>query len=290
MALQGVPSSVSVVNAACIAKQQTNRMLLPVPGENMNLLLNLKEQEFFKDFKRQKEKCERLKEACDQRLSLYVKFQNVIQGVIRDKKKKFDDNIEGFLYRYLEQERVFENEVDYSDERLLIEGYNTELNQYVKDKLKKMRGEDQNKKEKIRDVEKEMPEIEEFQRALLKEFFDGTDANREGEKYWNWLMQVIDYIEKYQKFGPHEYLAQNPDMEKFKQTLWEKKGENAKKNMISYIQKHAYEELSEKQIMNCYEKMLDDMLECVVENETKENNERYFMIEALILDRERKNG
>lgn len=79
-------------------------------------------------------------------------------------------------------------------------------------------------------------------------------------------------------------------MEKFKQTLWEKKGEDAKKNMISYIQKHAYEELSEKQIMNCYEKMLDDMLECVVENETKENNERYFMIEALILDKERENG
>lgn len=42
--------------------------------------------------------------------------------------------------------------------------------------------------------------------------------------------------------------------------------------------------------MNCYEKMLDDMLECVVENETKENNERYFMIEALILDKERENG
>lgn len=38
--------------------------------------------------------------------------------------------------------------------------------------------------------------------------------------------------------------------------------------MIGYIQKHAYEELSEKQIMDFYEKMLDDMLECVVENET----------------------
>lgn len=101
---------------------------------------------------------------------------------------------------------------------------------------------------------------------------------------------MINYIEKYRKFNLHEYLAQNPDMEKFKQTLWEKKGEDAKKNMISYIQKHAYEELSEKQIMNCYEKMLDDMLECVVENETKENNERYFMIEALILDKERENG
>ncbi len=290
MALQEVPSSVSVVNAACIAKQQINRMLLPVPGENMNQLLNLKEQEFFKDIKRQKEKCERLKEACDQRLSLYVKFQNVIQGVIRDKKKKFDDSIENLLYHYLDRERVFENEVDYSDERLLIEGYNTEINQHVKDILKKSSGKDQNKKEIILDVEKEMPKIEEFQRVLLKEFFDGADTNREGEKCWSWLIQAVNYIEKYRKFNLHEYLAQNPDMEKFKQTLWEKKGEDAKKNMISYIQKHAYEELSEKQIMNCYEKMLDDMLECVVENETKENNERYFMIEALILDKERENG
>ena len=104
-----------------------------------------------------------------------------------------------------------------------------------------MREKAQKRKEQILDIEQEMPKIEEFQKVLLKEFFDGADANREEEKCWSWLIQVINYIEKYRKFNMHEYLAQNPDMEKFKQTLWEKKGEDAKKNMIGYIQKHAYE-------------------------------------------------
>ena len=40
--------------------------------------------------------------------------------------------------------------------------------------------------------------------------------------------------------------------------------------MITYVLKNIQTQLTEKQIKNCYEKMLDDMIECVLENEIED--------------------
>lgn len=53
------------------------------------------------------------------------------------------------------------------------------------------------------------------------------------------------------------------------------------KNMVEYVLKHTQEELSEKQVMNCYERMLDEMIECVIESETEQKETKYLNIEAL---------
>lgn len=301
IALQEIPSSVCVANGACIAKQQTNRMLLPILGENMAKLLNIKEQEFFKGINKQKENCEELKKKCNELFGFYEKFEHVIS-----QKMKPNDAVEKEIDEYLRLGLIIKEgaQMEYAEERRLTESYWRELNQYVK---KKIASSIRERQELVKAGEERLaladeyeqltantPKEDEFQRMLVEDFFESIGFRLEQNQgltqerrknIWDWLLATICFIDKYRNLDLQEWIMTHPDMEKFKQSLWEKDGKDSdkevQKNMVGYVLKHTQEELSEKQVMNCYERMLDEMIECVIESETEQKETKYLNIEAL---------
>ena len=134
---------------------------------------------------------------------------------------------------------------------------------------------------------------EAFQREFIRRFFEDrgtilevqeTIANVQRENNWMWFLKAISFIGRYRNLNIQEQVASHPRVAEFKRSLWGRPAdrdlENVQNNMINYVMKHATEKLSEKQIRNCYEKLLDDMLECVLEIETEEKR-KYTNIDSL---------
>lgn len=301
ISLQEIPSSVCVANGACIAKQQTNRMLLPILGENMEKLLNIKEQDFFKDINTQKENCEELKKKCSELFGFWHKFADVI-----GQKKNTYDEVEVEIDEYLRQRHIIQKgvQMEYAKEKRLTESYWRELNRYVKRKIafpvkarQKLVDVKQDRMANTDEYEQltaKTPEKNEFQRMLVEDFFESKGFRLEQNQrlsherrteIWDWLLDTICFIDKYRNLDLREWIMTHPDMEKFKHSLWEKNEKDSdkevQKNMVGYVLKHTQEELSEKQVMNCYERMLDEMIECVIESETEQKEAKYLNIEAL---------
>ena len=277
ISLAEIPSSVCNVNGACIAKQQTSRMLLPILGEKMNLLLNLKEQEFFKEINMQKEKCENIqKQVNNNWRALYDKFDNVI-----NEKETAGDKVEEEIKNYLNS--VTEQKNKQKDKKRVLQSYGRELKQYIKRKVNKLRKEQCHRETEVNEIEKNLPNPEEFQRMIIEDFFEKKGNTNpahdiiEPEKrmeMWEKFGDVICFVNKYRNFDLREWVKTHPSMEEFKNLLWEKEeGNEVQKNIITYVSKNIQAQLTEKQIKSCYEKMLDDMIECVFENEIEDKKE-----------------
>lgn len=310
LALQEIPSSVCVANGAYIAKQQTNRMLLPILGESMAKLLHLKEQDFYKEINTQKEHCEKLKGICNDIFNFRSKFSDVMNRKING-----EDLVEREIDEYLQAAGVFDGNVqmEYAEVVGQTGIYWRELNQYVKriisqkkeiDKYKEYKSDikivvegidhspKENKEYEYLYLEEHIPNKSLFQRMIVEEFFENIGgqlkneqsvSEEEREAMWDWLLKAINFIDQYKNLDLQEWVTTHPSMERFKRSLWGKveSEEEVKKNMIGYVLKHTQEGLSEKQIINCYEKMIDDMIECILEDETEQNNGKNSIIEAL---------
>ena len=113
------------------------------------------------------------------------------------------------------------------------------------------------------------------------------------KRIWEWFQKAIIFIGKNRNLSLKEQVISHPKVDEFKKSLWGKSAngnlETVQKNLINYVMKHTLEKLSEKQIRNCYEKLLDDMLECVLEIELEEKK-KYSNIDSLFDARRRRYG
>ena len=107
------------------------------------------------------------------------------------------------------------------------------------------------------------------------------------DENWKWFSEVICYINTYSNIDLHESIMGSSEMDEFKKSLWESEKETADKevqnNMIDYVMKNTQDTLSGKQVRNCYEKLIDDIIESVIEDEKEQETEEYPNIDALIL-------
>ena len=322
ISLETVPSSVCVAKGAFIAKHQTSKMLLPVLGENVQKLLNLQEQDFYKEIMGQKQKCEQLEEICDDLMG----FRQRLEAVICKGSQK--DEADKMLWEYLDEEKIFEGfeTIDIVHGRNLVRYYWQEMISYEREEAAKYQGEKAEDKVKIQAKEEgeednfveeeeknddlanllekwtemkgkregiqEKPN-EAFQCEFIRRFFEGRGsevhvqealANGSRKEIWEWFQETIQVIGKYRNLNLQEQVASHPKINEFKNSLWghqmDGDVEIIQKNMINYVMKHTSEKLSEKQIRNCYERLMDDMLECVLETETEEKK-KYSNIDSL---------
>lgn len=295
--LEEAPSSVCVANGAFIARQQTQKMLLPVLGENVHNLLKLREQVFIKEIMIQKEQCQQLEEYCNNLMGLYQSLEAVIcQG-------RREDIADKELSVYLTEEKNLGDleQIDFVNGKNYAKNYWREITLFVKDERSAfLKNNSQNSAESKPEKGEEYnllwdkkPERSTFQRVLIRLFFEKRGnkpeqseqlTREEIEETWNWFQNALEFISRYRNLDIQKLVTSHPKVEEFKKTLWGKsqKGDldTVQKNLINYVMKHAVEKLSEKQIRNCYEKLLDDMLACVLETEPEEKK-KYTIIEAL---------
>lgn len=296
ISLLEVPSSVCVVNGAYIAKQQTKRILLPILGDNIGKLLNLKEQNFFKEIKKQKENCKELKRICNDMFNFYLKFENAIIMINQGEKI---DSVEREIAAYLELENIWDNDkqLGFAEVRRYATGFWRELNRYLKKRiLRTGRADRKNNVLSFDELMKELPKKSEFQRTLVEDYFENLGINIEKEKSlnvqvreknWKWFLNVIFYINTYSNIDLRESIMESSEMDDFKKSLWVSDKDTADKevqnNIISYVMKNTQDTLSEKQVRNCYENLIDDIIESVIEDEKEQETEEYPNIDALIL-------
>lgn len=288
--LETVPSSVCTANGAFFAKHQTKKMLLPILGENMQKLLNWREQEFFKEIITQKEHCEKLEEYCNKLLSLFNKFEKLI-------KHSESDKVEEVLRGYINDEKILGEDLEKVDLvrwSNLARNYRQDMVSFVKSELdtyiKKLPNEkDVTRADEFKALQSNKPDIEIFQIAVIQQFFRNRettfkDLENVQLNAWKWFLQAMGFIYRYRDMNIKDLVTTHPKVEEFKKSLWgrEEDGniEVVQKNQIDYIMKHTTEKLSEKQIRNCYEKLLDDMFECILEAEPEEDK-KYPNVRAL---------
>lgn len=273
--LKRIPSSVCAVNGAYIARQQSERMLLPILGDHIGKLLNLTNQEFFKDIQMQKENCEKLKKKCDVLLEFYSKFEKAISG---DENNL--DEVEKEIKTYLQMDHIWDDgPMDYEEERSFARSYWQELTRHIKSRIAESEKNVQLPGKEFNELMKE-PEPCEFQQMLVENYFESVGFIREQEQclaperkeeLWNWFLNAVYYIKRYSNIDLREAILEHPQMEAFKKSLWEKGGgedDDIQQNLINYVMENVQETLSEKQIRSCYEKLMDDMIESVIESET----------------------
>ena len=278
--LETVPSSVCTANGAFFAKHQTDKMLLPVLGENIQKLLNFREQDFFKEIMEQKEHCNELEVYCDDLLSIFHKFEELT-------KFNRDTAVEKALQAYINDEKILGEDLEQVDlvRRInLARNYRLDMVSFVKNEmgryLKQLPDEkDVTRVDEFKTLQRNKPNKEIFQIAVIQMFFcdrgiASEKLTEEQKTAWNWFQQAMGFIYRYRNVDIKALVTTHPKVEKFKKSLWgrDRDGnvEVVQKNQIDYIMKHTVEKLSEKQIRNCYEKLLDDMLECVLEVEPEE--------------------
>lgn len=291
--LETVPSSVCTANGAFFAKHQTEKMLLPVLGENMQKLLNFREQDFFKEVMEQKEHCKELEEYCDDLLSIFNKFVGLIK-----RNRTEAEAVEVALQKYINDEKILGEDLDRVDFvrwKNLAKNYRRDMVSFVKNEigqyLKQLSDEkDVTRVDEFKTLQSKRPDKEIFQIAVIQLFFRnrGTinvDLTAEQNTAWKWFQQAMGFIYRYRNVDIKALVTTHPKVEKFKKSLWgrDRDGnvEVVQKNQIDYIMKHTTEKLSEKQIRNCYEKLLDDMLECVLEVEPEEKR-KYLNVKSLL--------
>ncbi|MCI8946884.1 MAG: hypothetical protein HFI91_07460 [Lachnospiraceae bacterium] len=302
IALETDPSSVCSAKGGFIARHQTSKMLLPILGENAQKLLNIQEQDFFREIREQKRQCEQLEELCDELMG----FRQKLMGVICE--EKVEDMVDAKLNEYLKEEMVFEasGQRDVVHGRNLVRYYWQEMITFarsvISDYRRKQVKEDakdefrvlwENRPQSKKEESESETAKEAFQREFIRRFFEDrgtilevqeTIANVQRENNWMWFLKAISFIGRYRNLNIQEQVASHPRVAEFKRSLWGRPAdrdlENVQNNMINYVMKHATEKLSEKQIRNCYEKLLDDMLECVLEIETEEKR-KYTNIDSL---------
>lgn len=298
--LETVPSSVCTANGAFFAKHQTKKMLLPILGENMQKLLNLREQDFFKEIVEQKKQCDNLEGYCNNLLTLFHKFEDVLC------KHRKGGAVEELLLVYLKQENILNEDLDKID---FVRGSNLAKN-YRRDMVTFLKAEigkylelpsdakNANPAAEFQKLWDTKPDVESFQIAVIHLFFLGRGNNTTGqkedapeqkqEKAWCWFLQAMGFIVRHRNLNVKALVTTHPQTEKFKKSLWgrDKDGnvEIVQKNQIDYIMKHTVEKLSEKQVRSCYEKLMDDMLECVLEVEPEEGT-NFPNVRALCLDK-----
>lgn len=299
ISLETVPSSVCVAKGAFIAKHQTSKMLLPVLGENIQKLLNLQEQDFYKEIMEQKKKCERLEAICDDLMG----FRQRLEAVICEGRR--NEVVDKELWEYLNVEKIYDDskQIDVVSGRNFTNYYWQEMIQYIKEEVVKYQGKKQVETADVKtekdgndelanllkkwsemepdEVKKESREA--FQCECIRCFFENrgsklqvqeTIENGKRKDIWEWFQEAIHVIGKYRNSNLHEQVLSHSKVSEFKKSLWGNKTDGdveiIQKNMINYVMKHTPDKLSEKQIRNCYERLMNDMLECVLEIEAEE--------------------
>ena len=321
--LETVPSSVCTANGAFFAKHQTKKMLLPVLGENMQKLLNLREQDFFKEIVEQKKQCDDLEGYCNDLLALFQKLDDVLC------KHQKDEATEKLLLGYLNQENILDealDTVDFARGSNLAKNYKRDMVTFLKAEIGKYLelpsdAKNANPAAEFQKLWDTKPDVESFQIAVIHLFFlgrgnekmipaeSGPEQNKKEEeakqkqdttgqeddtpeqkqeKAWSWFLQAMGFIVRHRNLNVKALVTTHPQTEKFKKSLWgsDKDGnvEIVQKNQIDYIMKHTVEKLSEKQVRSCYEKLMDDLLECVLEVEPEEGK-NFPNVRALYLNK-----
>ena len=274
-------------------------MLLPVLGENIQKLLNLQEQDFYKEIMEQKKKCERLEVICDDLMG----FRQRLEAVICEGRR--NEVVDKELWEYLNVEKIYDDskQIDVVSGRNFANYYWQEMIQYIKEEVVKYQGKKQVETADVKtekdgndelanllkkwsemepdEVKKESREA--FQCECIRCFFENrgsklqvqeTIENGKRKDIWEWFQEAIHVIGKYRNSNLHEQVLSHSKVSEFKKSLWGNKTDGdveiIQKNMINYVMKHTPDKLSEKQIRNCYERLMNDMLECVLEIEAEE--------------------
>lgn len=310
LSLKNYPSSVHVVNGVYIARQQTEKMLLPFLGDNMHRLLHLVEEDFFQNIKNDMQKGKKLEELCNDYFDFEAKWEDIICGELKGDEENANstDELQNFLVKKLKN--VFSDEdrekFNYVKKRSIARNYWQELVGYmlklVKEAFRVYERAEEN-------GEKVLPNIDEllsgrddedrkqkFQVEVTKRFFAQKDDMRlydkmEGDGLWEWFTKALYYIRKHQNDELLKKVLLSDEMEFFKSSLWgrekENSAENAKNNMIDYVMKNTKQNLTEKQVKNCYEKMFDDIISSVIGIETDKAEKTFPYIELLVKGGER---
>lgn len=314
IALEAEPSSVCMAKGAFMAKHQNEKMLLPVLGENVSKLLKLREQDFFKEIMEQKEQCVKLEEICNE----FIGLNDMFKLVIVDRKILSEAAEE--LFNCLSREGILKSEgkKDYVKGRNLAGNYWQQMLLFLRKEVRlflkqKIEGKKKIEIQTYEDLIFKQPNKDSFQKMLIVRFFKDrgscaeaqtsqeenghTDVlglkneSKDDEKEWKWFQSAICFIDERRQLNISELLASHPKMEQFKKSLWGRENdsnlEKVQKNLIDYVMRNSVEKLSEKQIRSCYEKLLDDLLECELETEP-DHKKKYSNIEALFRQSGRK--
>lgn len=307
LSLVNYPSSVHTVSGVYIARQQTERMLLPVLGENIYKLLHLKEQDFFVQIEKEMKQCKKLEQLCNEYLDFEQKLEEVICRDIEDDAE--NDALQKFLNEKLRTEIPDDDRKDlsYVKKRSIARNYWQGLIEcileLVREKFREYEEYEEkgngNVVEKVSDLligENEAKRKLDFQIKIVDMFFMRKDGTRiyskvktnERDELWEWFTKALYYIKKHQNDEFLKKVLSHAEVIHFKESLWgsdkENSVENAKKNIVNYVSKNVEQSLTEKQVKNCYEKMLDDIITAVIGIETERTERTVSYIELLMKD------
>lgn len=287
------PSSVCVVNGAYIARNQQNKMLFPISGDKVSVLLNLQEQSFFRELKKRKEECHRLEEECDRILKFHDKFENAFR------EEDLTDPVTERIHRYLVESGKRLNIMTKVALRNAVNKYLLDMNLFLKRQIHNYKKQvfvriEQNMNLPIDELIEKLSSTGQYQQMLIEQYIENLDSekkenaskvekNKEMEKLWFEFNQAIAFIRTYQNLDLQKWLKENTETEEFHNSLWTSGSGKSEiqKNMIDYVAKNTLEHLTEKQIERCYEKLFDDMIECVIETNVESDERRYPNVEAL---------
>lgn len=287
--LNEMPSSVFIVNGAYIARQQTERMLLPILGDNNEKLLNVKNEQFFKEYDKQRENYEELKTICNELLGFYPKFE---EAMGMDKKEA--ESVEGMIGAYLELDPFWRASVGNRTRK--GQSYWRELIRHIKSRLAESEKNSEAEEIDFDQLKEDQPDRSEFQKMLVENYFESVGLRLEGgprlqsdmkEKYWKWFLNAVRFIRQKSNADIRKQILEDDEMKKFKRSLWEGSStetDDVQKNLISYVMEKSQEDLSEKQVRRCYEKLMDDMIESVIQNQIVQTSKDNSYIEMLIRD------
>lgn len=286
LSLEKIPSSVHVVNGVYVARQQTERMLLPVLGENIDKLLCFKEQDFYIAIKDDMLSCRELENIC----SDYINFESELEEIFcRDTLNDSEDNaLRKFLTEKLEREiqKFNTKEISYVKRRAIARSYWQKLMENI---LEVVRGKFKEYEDRERAGENVIPRINElligkgdvqrklkFQMTVADLYFMREDdirlyAGKEEAELWEWFTKSLYFLRKYQRDEFLNKVLTHEDVERFKESLWgsdkENHSEDVRENIVNYVVNNSKQGLTEKQVKKCYEKMYDDIITSVIGND-----------------------
>lgn len=314
LSLENMPSSVHTVNGVYIARQQTERMLLPILGDNIGKLFCLKDQKFFKDIEKDLDQCNKLEKICSEYFDFERDFEEVFcqemeeQGDQEDDKDYESDNIlRNFLRQQFKRMDFESRKLRHVQTKVIARNYWQKLVEYILILVKEEISEyemSENRGQEIsidinellinEDVDYEKRRMF-FQIEIMKLFMYTQDDVRlypedsiesEGEKIWKWFTKSLFYIRKHQRGEFMKKVFSHPEFIEFRDSLWGNTGSNSvkyvKKNIVDYVSRNAEQKLTEKQIISCYEKLFDDIIASVIDIDKDKKENSYPYINLLI--------
>lgn len=289
LALEKTPSSVHVVNGAYIARQQTDRMLLPVLGENIGSLLRLGQQSFLHEIEKEMRQCKELIKLCNGCFD----FQQIVENAVLGNRKR--NASQGALWKFWADKIQKELSEEQKEERGYAQIRNVALSYWrgtmdcVREFMRERFADYDRKREHgieaMQDIEQLISEVHTEQKKIqlqmeVSEFYfrqkekeeEDYGGKQEENGLLEWFARSLYYIKNHQGDVYIQAILGHPEVQKFRDLLWGNergtRADVAKKNMVAYVVRNTRQTMTEKQVENCYEEMFDDMIKAVIGMET----------------------